>query len=213
MADKTERQSSPKARRQRRVARRRQQIMAAAARVFAQKGYPSATTREIADEADIAEGTLYNYFYSKRQILLGIFGDAEALMQAILLEGDQLDSREAMVTMFERALGLSELHLDFTRILFAEAMVDDGVLQDFVWGLLEDAHRRLQAFVAERIAVGTFRTIDSSLCAQLALGMFFSLIAPVIRGVEPPPSPEQCRTSAETVVSILLDGLRARQGA
>jgi AcrR family transcriptional regulator len=207
------RQRRLKARRQRRIAQRREQIMAAAARVFAQKGYPNTTTREIADEADIAEGTLYNYFNSKREILLAIFSSAETLMETILLEGDQLDSREAMVRMFESALGLSELHLSFTRILLTEAMVDDGVLQDFVWGMLERTHQRLEAYMAERIANGTYRSIDPTLCAQLALGMFFALIAPIIRGVEPPPSPEQRHLLADTVVSLLLDGLRARQEA
>jgi AcrR family transcriptional regulator len=187
--------------------------MAAAAHVFAQKGYPNATTREIADEADMAEGTLYNYFDSKREILLAIFSDAETLTETILLEGEQLDSRGAMVQMFESALGISELHLSFTRILLTEAMVDDGVLHDFIWGMLEHTHRRLETYMAERVAAGAFRAIDPSLCAQLALGMYFALIAPVIRGVESPPPPEQRRLLAESVVSILLDGLRARQEA
>ena len=56
----------PQGRRQRRIARRRQHILAAAARVFASKGLTQATTKAIADEADVAEGTLYNYFKNKK---------------------------------------------------------------------------------------------------------------------------------------------------
>lgn len=65
-------------RRQRRVARRRQEILAAAARVFARKGYAGATTKEIAEEADVAEGTLYNYFGGKRDILRAVAVETEA---------------------------------------------------------------------------------------------------------------------------------------
>ena len=184
--------------------------MAAAARVFAEKGYAHATIREIADQADIAEGTLYNYFEGKHEILLAIFADAESLMEEILLAGEKLEDREAMIEMFERGLSISESRLPFTRILLTEAMVDDSVLQEFVWHLLEQIHRQLEEFIAERIATGAFRSIDPGMCARFALGMFFGIMAPVIRGVEPPPSREQRRMLAESVVSLLMEGLRAR---
>jgi len=213
MAEESQGRRRSNARRQRRIARRRREIMVAAARIFAGKGYANATTREIAEEADMAEGTLYNYFGGKRDILLAIFDDAEALMEEVFLEGERLEDREAMVRMFERALSISELHLSFTRVLLTEAMVDDSVLQEFVWSLLAHTHRRLEVYIAERIATGAFRAIDPGLCARLALGMFFAIIAPIIRGIEPPPLPEQRHLLAQAVVDLLLDGLRARDGA
>ena len=94
-------------RRQRRIARRRQHILAAAARVFARKGFDQATVKEIADEADLAEGTLYNYFGSKRDILLAIAGDTEASAVAIRQAVEGMDDRAAMILMFEKALDIS----------------------------------------------------------------------------------------------------------
>ena len=209
MVQRNERRQRFNARRQRRIAQRRQEILAAAVRIFADKGYANATTREIADEADMAEGTLYNYFNGKREILLSIFDDAEALIETVLLEGEELEGREAMVDMFERGLSISESRLPFTRILLTEAMVDDSVLQKFVWDLLQRVHGRLELVVAERIAVGAFRPIDSGLCARMVLGMFFAVMVPAIRGIEQPPSPEHRRVIAETVVDLLLFGVRA----
>ena len=58
--------------RRRRPAERPAQILDAAERVFNRRGYDRATTREIAAEAGVAEGTLYNYFGSKRAILLAL---------------------------------------------------------------------------------------------------------------------------------------------
>ena len=57
-------------RRQRRGEQRREVILTAAAQVIAAKGYHGATTREIAEAADLAEGTIFNYFPTKRELLL-----------------------------------------------------------------------------------------------------------------------------------------------
>jgi len=59
-------------RRERRIAARRAQILGAAETVFSHKGYERATTREIAETADISEGTLYNYFESKSELLSAV---------------------------------------------------------------------------------------------------------------------------------------------
>ena len=52
---------------------RRQAILDAAMKVFAQQGYAAATIRAIAREANIAQGTIYLYFPSKRDLLLALY--------------------------------------------------------------------------------------------------------------------------------------------
>jgi TetR/AcrR family fatty acid metabolism transcriptional regulator len=52
---------------------KRDTILAAAQRVFARRGYHDARTSEIAREAGVAEGTLYNYFPSREDIFLSLF--------------------------------------------------------------------------------------------------------------------------------------------
>jgi AcrR family transcriptional regulator len=51
---------------------RREQIVGAATRVFAQKGFRRATIREVAREAGVSEGTIYNYFEDKDALLMAI---------------------------------------------------------------------------------------------------------------------------------------------
>ena len=51
---------------------RRQQIIDAAFKVFSEKGFATATTAKIAKEAGIAEGTIYNYFPSKRELFIAV---------------------------------------------------------------------------------------------------------------------------------------------
>ncbi|WP_157949944.1 TetR/AcrR family transcriptional regulator [Vallitalea okinawensis] len=59
-------------RKAKRIQRIQEEILEAAATVISQKGFKSATTKEIAKEADMAEGTLYNYFKNKNEILMTI---------------------------------------------------------------------------------------------------------------------------------------------
>ncbi len=52
---------------------RRNQILDAATKVFAEKGFHPTTIKDIAREAGIADGTIYNYFENKTALMLGIF--------------------------------------------------------------------------------------------------------------------------------------------
>lgn len=55
---------------------RRKEITAAAARVFADKGFEAATVRDIADESGILSGSLYYYFQSKEAMLEAVLEPA-----------------------------------------------------------------------------------------------------------------------------------------
>ena len=50
-------------------------ILDAALKTFVKRGYPSTKVAEIASEAGVAEGTLYNYFQSKEDLLLALFDE------------------------------------------------------------------------------------------------------------------------------------------
>jgi AcrR family transcriptional regulator len=57
------------------VTDKRAQLLEAAQRVIARRGLPAATTREIAAEAGVAEGTIYRYFEDKVDLCLAVVGD------------------------------------------------------------------------------------------------------------------------------------------
>lgn len=56
----------------------RQRILEAAGQLFASKGFDAATTRDIADAAGVASGTLFNYFATKEAILASLAAEAAA---------------------------------------------------------------------------------------------------------------------------------------
>src|SRR6202011_2612485 len=56
----------------------RQRILEAARQLFAASGYEASTTRDIADAAGIANGTLFNYFPNKEAILASLVAEVAA---------------------------------------------------------------------------------------------------------------------------------------
>lgn len=56
-------------------------ILEAAAKVFAKKGFFNSRVTDIAQEADVADGTIYIYFKNKDDILISLF---EVIMQRFL---------------------------------------------------------------------------------------------------------------------------------
>ncbi len=203
-------QSSVDGRRQRRIARRQGEILSAAARVFAAKSYAAATTKDIAAEADVAEGTLYNYFASKREILLAIAARTQAPMEAAVAEAMGMETRAAMVYMFEKALDFSVASLPFARTLVSEAWLDDDILHEFLLERLTRMHSLLVDFIRKRIDAGAFRPINPQVAAQVAMGILGALVLPVLRGLAPIPSHEERKALAEGIVDVFLDGIRTR---
>src|SRR5256885_2666434 len=70
---------------------KRTRIMDAAIKVFAERGFHSATVAEIAKAAGVADGTIYLYFKGKDDLLLRLFDEK---MTALLAEARSELARE-----------------------------------------------------------------------------------------------------------------------
>jgi AcrR family transcriptional regulator len=64
-------------RREERKAQNRAKLLAAARKVFAEKGLGEATARDIVRETDLASGTFYNYFRDKEEVFRALLSEFE----------------------------------------------------------------------------------------------------------------------------------------
>jgi AcrR family transcriptional regulator len=97
--------SPPGGRVQRRKERTRAALLAAARRLFAARGVDATTVAEIAEEADIAVGSFYNYFSTKDELLAALL---ETLLTAQRME---LESRQAQVADPAEMISIAHRHL------------------------------------------------------------------------------------------------------
>jgi TetR/AcrR family fatty acid metabolism transcriptional regulator len=63
---------------------KRDRILTSAMRVFASKGFFGAKVSDIADDAGVADGTIYLYFKSKDDILISLFEEQMEKVQTVL---------------------------------------------------------------------------------------------------------------------------------
>src|SRR5258705_1839989 len=79
-------------RREERKAENRAKLLAAARKVFAEKGLGAATARDIVRETDLATGTFYNYFRDKEEAFQALLEEsAEQARAAVRIERRKLD--------------------------------------------------------------------------------------------------------------------------
>lgn len=101
--------SQPRQRKQPRKVRdraaREQALISAAAKLFAARGYEAATTREIALEADCAEGLIHRYFRGKSGLLMALIqsrvSHGLAEMSSRLTPAAKLDQEIMQLMLFE----------------------------------------------------------------------------------------------------------------
>lgn len=87
------------------VEARTDEIVAAAVRVFSDKGFHGATIRDLATELGVSVGTIFNYFPSKDEVLLAVLERPQRALVDALERFDRLAaSTETLVEMM-RTLG------------------------------------------------------------------------------------------------------------
>lgn len=186
---------------------RKELILRSAAKVFAAKGFSSATVRDIADEADILSGSLYYYFDSK-----------EAIVEEVLVE--YLDE---MIRGYHAAVAQAETPTEALEQLIAQALRGLVDNREQVTILQNDWHYvRPMKGIAERqqivekvwletiqqgIDAGALRDdFDARMLYRTVMGA----IQAVIRWFDP-----RGEVGIDTVIAvqtaILLDGVRAHQ--
>ena len=130
----------------------RAKLLAAARRVFAQKGLGAATARDIVRETDLATGTFYNYFGDKEEAFRAVLEDFTAQASARAGElrrepGVGLEERiyNSYCSYFELVATDPEMFEILRRDADAVAMVGADVFDQAVREFVED----MSAWVAE----------------------------------------------------------------
>ena len=152
----------------------RHEILDAAETVFIRNGYYHATVEQIAQEAEFAVGTLYNFFKGKGEMYAQVIERiAEEFMVKLDSEVLSLDDPiEALTALIELRLRHFEAHRGFFRVFFESSpgshMDPVSALPDSCKGLYERYLGEVSKIVERGIASGMFRKTDP-LCQALCI--------------------------------------------
>ena len=173
---------------QERIDRRRAQILAAASRVFARQGFHRTTVREIAREAGLADGTIYLYFASKRELLLALLGQLGRVDErpADFAAMAGVDARTFLDAYLRRRFA----DLGEWRQLFAAVIPEVLADADLRAAQIEQATPAFEAAEAElarRMEAGELPRRDPALATRVVAGTIIGLLVfdvmgdPVVR--------------------------------
>ncbi|WNZ21969.1 TetR/AcrR family transcriptional regulator [Leptolyngbya sp. NK1-12] len=185
-------------------------ILQAARKLFARHGYDGTTTRDLAQEAGVAEGTIFRHFENKKAILIEVAtqGWVEILTD-LLTELSEMASYKAIAqVMRKRMLNLHQ-NADLLRVCFMEAQFHPDLREQIQSEVITKMTDVAEAFFETAMDQGIYRRMNPRIVAQVFLGMF--TIAGFSRDTIMPgdSSPQAMLEMAEGMADIFLNGVLA----
>lgn len=190
----------------------RDRILQAAQRLFARKGYDGTTTRDLAQAAGVAEGTLFRHFTNKKAILIEIAtqGWVEILTD-LLTELSEMGSYKAVAQVMRRRMLNLHQNADLLRVCFMEAQFHPDLrdqIQSEVIGKMTDV---AEAFFQTAMDRGIYRRMNPRVVAQVFLGMFTIAGFSQDTIMDANSSPQAMKDMAEGLADIFLNGVLAKE--
>jgi AcrR family transcriptional regulator len=154
----------------------KEKILESALRLFSQKGYLGATTREIAKEAGIAEVTLFRHFPSKEKLLEGVLKNYSFLpeLKHLIPEIYHLKYEDALFLIIRTFLKTLFLRKDISKIMKTEILMHPEKVTGFFQPFLDEFYDTIASYFLEMQKRGIIREFDARLAGRALLGMIFS---------------------------------------
>ena len=188
-----------------------QRILDAALAVFAEKGFFVSRVSDIADRANVADGTVYLYFKNKDEILASAINTAfDGFMSRARTELEKLASPT------ERLRRLAYLHLEALGSNRNLAVVFQMELRQSTRSLSEFSHKHLVEYftlVREAITEGKTRgEFRQEMPEKIAANCFFGAIDEMVTSWVLSEKDYPLAHAADPLIDILLNGMRRAGG-
>lgn len=143
-----------------------EKILKSAIRVFSEKGFSAATTSEIAKGAGIAEGTIFRYFKTKKDILRGILIQMINLLsgklvmggvEKILADQSHKDMRSILRAILYDRMKLLDNVFPMARVVLTEAMFHEDVREAIFQNVISRAMGMFRTAHADMVQKGLIR--------------------------------------------------------
>ncbi|WP_026882491.1 TetR/AcrR family transcriptional regulator [Clostridium akagii] len=194
---------------------KREAILAAAIKIFAQKSYNGTTTSEIAKEAGVAEGTIFRYFKTKKDILIkGVIDKftefvgekfiSEQLTN-ILEKNSDKDGREILKILIKDRIELVKKYKDIMKVVVSESLYNAEVATSIKKNILPKAKLFIRKFLTTYIEKGVFRNVDLDVAETALMG---TVTAYVVQNLFLKQSYISNEEEIDKLIDIIIGGLK-----
>jgi AcrR family transcriptional regulator len=151
----------------------RTRILQAAQKLFAAHGFEGTTTRDLAQAAGIAEGTMFRYFPNKKAILIEVATNGWVdILTDLLTELSEMGSYKAVEQVMRRRMWNLQKNAQLMRICFMEVQFHPDLRDRIQAEVIDKMMDVAEAFFQTAMDKGIYRQMDAKLVAKVFLGMF-----------------------------------------
>lgn len=181
----------------------RHKLLNAAERIFLEKGYDSATTREISERADLGAGTFYVYFRDKRDIYDALVRRSNREMHRQWLEArrPEMSVEEQVVAALRVSFKYFRDNADLSRLFLTEGPPVDA---EYTMRLRSGIGAELHAILKDAIESGGVSEIEPAVLSTVIMGI--SVV--MGRWLLSPQPPENAAEIEEEIIRFCLRGMR-----
>jgi AcrR family transcriptional regulator len=186
---------------------RQASLIAAAASLFAAKGFNGTTTKEIAKAVGVSEALVFKYFPTKRTLYAAILAEKVTVNELLDVVEAAVTKRDdhrvfTMIASYRIRPGADST---FLRLLLFSALEGHELSELFFGKHHKVFYDYLAAYIRTRIEDGAFRSVDPLLAARAFIGMVVHhRLLHEIFGV---PMYQSHETTVATYVDLFLAGL------
>jgi AcrR family transcriptional regulator len=187
---------------------RRAQILMGAAQVFAEKGYHQATTKEIAKAAGVSEGTIYNYFANKRELLVAMVNAiGMQSVKSIIVDHPPDDPKEFLTAVLKDRYEIGKNFGSRMTPIIAEMFTDEEMRETVYNQIAMPIADHIEKFIQTNIEAGRFRRVNPIITTRCFVGAVFVNIALKLSGLDERYNDISEDELIEQLVSNFLNGL------
>lgn len=159
---------------------REEEILEAAIKIFSEKGFSAATTSEIAKEAGVAEGTIFRYFKTKKDILIKVMTKVlEILGEKLIIErltnlfedNKEKSERDILIIILKDRLEMFEKYWDMIKIVATEMQFHKDLREVFIKNVVTKGKNVVETFLSAGVSKGVFREVDTTIALRSLIGM------------------------------------------
>ncbi len=187
---------------------RQASIIAAAAALFASKGFKGTTTREIARVAGISEALLFKHFPTKRALYGAILAEKASLSELLAAVDDAARKRddERVFTMIASHRIRKASDPTMLRLLLFSALEGHELSDMFFRNQHRVFYDYLAGYIDRRMKDGAFRQVDPLLAARAFVGLVVH--HRLLHEIFKVPIKLQPEDSVASYVTLFLNGIR-----
>ncbi|MBD3225466.1 MAG: TetR family transcriptional regulator [Caldithrix sp.] len=189
---------------------KKERIIEAAVIIFAHKGFYNATVKDVALKAGVADGTIYNYFKNKDDLLISLFEQKmEAILDRFQKSIDSVDNPAGkLVHLIHTHFEIIEEDCRLAEVFQVELRQSSKFLKNYHNQKFSDFLNMISSIIKTGKADGSFRTdLDVDVIKVMIFGSIDEVARQWILGAS---EKYNLRSAANQIVTVICEGVLKR---